>query len=301
MCELSAERLSANTEPHSGVSRHVVALLTVHNRREVTRRCLDQLHAMSTDTVRLSVVVVDDGSSDGTSEMIRRYFPTVHLVLGSGDLYWGGGMRMAEALALEFEPDYLLWVNDDTDLYADAIQRVMGVALAADSPVVVCGALHGASHSATTYSGAIARRRWHISFDLIPVDPSSECATRVDTCNGNFVLIPKVILDRVGGIDPHFTHHWGDFDFGLRVTKSGYQILLAPGFVGRADRNNPTGGFRDAGMPRARRLRDLNSPRGYPAAEKRLYLSRHGEPLWLIQLWGVWLHRVWRIIRGVEL
>ena len=79
----------------------VAILMACHNRREKTMACLDALLTsdLVTDTA-LEVFLIDDGSTDGTSNAVSSLYPAVHLIAGDGNLYWNGGMRVAFAAAM---------------------------------------------------------------------------------------------------------------------------------------------------------------------------------------------------------
>ncbi len=95
----------------------IAVLITSHNRREMTLACLDALVANRLPSaVTLAVILVDDGSMDGTPEAVRQRFPDVEVLPGTGRLYWNGGMRRAFGHALAAGFDAYLWLNDDTFL-----------------------------------------------------------------------------------------------------------------------------------------------------------------------------------------
>ena len=78
--------------------QRLAALLTCHNRRDQTLRCLASLatakEVVST-RVDVDTFLVDDGCSDGTAAAVRSRFPDVHVIAGTGCLFWCGGMRLA--------------------------------------------------------------------------------------------------------------------------------------------------------------------------------------------------------------
>ena len=50
--------------------------------------------------------------------------------------------------------------------------------------------------------------------------------------NGNIVLVPRSVVQRVGNLDPAFVQPMGDFDYGLRARHAGCAVWVAPGTVG---------------------------------------------------------------------
>ena len=89
--------------------------MTCHNRREQSVSCLERLQSQTVQA-DIEVFLVDDGSNDGTTDAIRKRFPSTHLLHGDGSLYWAGGMRMAMEAAIPGRFDFYLWLNDDTKL-----------------------------------------------------------------------------------------------------------------------------------------------------------------------------------------
>jgi glycosyltransferase involved in cell wall biosynthesis len=102
--------------------RRVVAILTAHNRRELTLACLRSYFSQKAPSTELRAVVVDDGGSDGTTEAVSKDFPAAKVIVGPGDLFWARGMATAESVASRSAPDYLIWLNDDASLYPDALR-----------------------------------------------------------------------------------------------------------------------------------------------------------------------------------
>lgn len=254
----------------------VVAILASHNRREKTVRCLDSYFRQSVDPgVTLEAVLLDDGSSDGTASAVRR-FPAVRVVQGGGDLYWAGGMAVAESVAQEASPDFILWLNDDVVLDRDAVDRlVRTVELARDA--IAVGAVRSPTTGEITYSG-LRRRDWHpLRFDLVT---PGQCVTAVETFNGNVVLVPRQVAAKVGTLDGDLGHAAADLDYGLRARERGVSNLLAPGTVGVCERDRTPEVWGDPALPVRERLNLLVSPKGIPPRARARYLRRHGGRRW---------------------
>lgn len=67
----------------------------VHNRKNITLLCLKSLSRLSTEKCEIHTIVVDDGSTDGTTDAIREQFPEVEVIAGNGDLWFTEGTNVA--------------------------------------------------------------------------------------------------------------------------------------------------------------------------------------------------------------
>ncbi|HMJ07579.1 MAG TPA: glycosyltransferase, partial [Pyrinomonadaceae bacterium] len=97
----------------------------VHNRREETLRCLKSLGRSKLDGIKAHIIVVDDGSTDGTSESVREQYPEVEIVNGDGNLWYTAGTNRGLKAALMHDPDYILAINDDSIFDENCIRRLV--------------------------------------------------------------------------------------------------------------------------------------------------------------------------------
>lgn len=263
---------------------HIVVLMTCHNRREKTLASLAALYRNSLPAgTDLAVVLVDDGSTDGTGDAVAAGYPDVQVVHGHGSLFWNGGMRLAWDTAQASFHDYVLWLNDDTLLDDDAIGRL----LAAESrlrrrlgrPAIVVGSTRAPGSAILSYGGRV-RRNWlrPLHFDHIqPGEEPAEC----DTMDGNCVLVPREISLALGNLEPRYVHAMGDTDYGLRAKAIGYSVWVMPGYSGTCVNDNPiSGSFKDASLPLGVRMRKMASPKGLPPRSWLVFTRRHGGMLW---------------------
>jgi len=70
-------------------------LLPVHNRRKLTQAFLECLSLQS--FIDYHLVVIDDGSRDGTDDMVRQLMPNATILTGNGDLWWAGSLQSASS------------------------------------------------------------------------------------------------------------------------------------------------------------------------------------------------------------
>jgi GT2 family glycosyltransferase len=255
----------------------ICALLTSFNRRAKTLECLAALEAnRQTVAAEVHAVLVDDGSADGTAAEVRTRFSWVQVIDAEGDLYWCRGMHRAFERACAQRHDHYLWLNDDTVLEPDALSRLLAcqadLARNPATPVIVVGSTRNAA-GGLTYGGERRVSRWRPTrFAKVAPQPAAQ---PVDTFDGNIVLISQAAAARVGNLDPTFEHAMGDFDYGLRASKLGIELWLAPGWHGFCDGNPVTGTFQDPDLPWRRRWRLMMARKGLPPRSWWHFNRRH--------------------------
>lgn len=104
----------------------IAVLMTCHNRKLKTLATLESLFKQKlTSEIALNAYLVDDGSTDGTAAAVQQTYPQVKIFSGDGNLFWNGGMRVAFSEAMKDDPDYYLWLNDDTRLDPEALNVLL--------------------------------------------------------------------------------------------------------------------------------------------------------------------------------
>jgi GT2 family glycosyltransferase len=247
----------------------IAVLITCYNRREKTLSCLRSLYIQQgkDSLYHLQVFLVDDGSSDNTSEFVRNEFPDIIIITGSGNLYWNKGMHLAWQRSLnEAQYDYVLWLNDDTTLYLQSITHMLRQFELSPQIGIVCGAIQSAVNGEFTYGGRDGR-----GIPIIPNDQIQLCTT----INGNCVLISKIVQDSIGIIDPVFLHGMGDYDYGLRAIKKGYWVVTTKVYVGTCEKNPSVTSWFNYQVPLLSRLKRLYSPLGCHPYYYFIYERRH--------------------------
>lgn len=261
----------------------IVALLTCFNRRSLTLACLEALAVSAARAgAQLRAILVDDASPDGTAVAVRERFAWVDVIEGPGNLFWNRGMHRAFGLALRQEATHYLWINDDTHLVPDALSRLLAqseaLLKAHGKPAIVIGATADRSTGQITYGGRVSTSRWRpFRYELVWNDHDAVACRAME---GNCVLIPRAVAERVGNLDPTFEHAMGDTDYGLRALAAGFGLFVAPGVAGHCS-INPTGGtYFDKSLPLSRRWQLIRSRKGLPVRSWLHFTRRHGGPLW---------------------
>lgn len=210
--------------------KKIEIIMPVHNRRALTLQCLKSLSRINSEGLEVHTIVVDDGSTDGTSEAIREKFPEVEIVLGNGNLWYTGGTNLGIKSALKHDPDYILAVNDDSVFDESFLQRMVNCA--EKYPRSVVGAL---------------LLLWHVPHKVFQVSPKwslweggwrywqnqtvwtvPQKPWEVEIIVGNCVLYPVEVIKEVGLMNEKKLDHYGDAEYTPRMRRKGWRLLIEP-------------------------------------------------------------------------
>lgn len=273
----------------------IAVLMTCHNRKTTTLRCLGGLFTQEClEGIALQVYLVDDGCIDGTADAVRSVHPGVHVIAGTGNLFWSGGMRVAWREALKEDYDYYLWLNDDVELFSDAIMKLLVTSRFAKKHdkkyAIICGSTYDKDTRINNYGGRVRPKWWQpLTFELLePGDEPRRCVTM----NGQIVLVPKTVVEKIGILSSVYTQGAGDYDYGLRARRRGIFCWVAPGHIGTCP-SNPPPSHTNPALPIEERLRRLKKATEHlPPKQNLTYVWRHAGIFWPIY----WARTTLRII-----
>lgn len=259
----------------------IAVVMTCHNRAELTLQCLHSLFSQAyTFNCKINVFLVDDGSTDDTGKRVIAKFPEVNVIYGSGDLFWNRGMHLSFMEAMNIEPDFFWWLNDDVVLFEHALELLFHTfeefSQQRMEPIIV-GSLRDTKSDALVYGGVRRRGLLPLSFEQInPNAQPQECDTMAGTC----VFISKSVVDNVGLVDPVYLHYFSDYDYGFRAKQAGHRIWLVPGFIGTCAKNPLKGTWKDTELPVFQRIQLLRSVKGIYPPDWFPFIKKYGGIFW---------------------
>jgi len=211
-----------------GVTIEIV--VPVYNRKILTLQCLRSLYSADQSGLSVHIVVVDDGSTDGTSEAIRQQFPTVEIISGDGNLWYTAGTNRGIQAALARKPDYILAINDDQVFHTQALQRL--ILCAQQNKKSVIGALlldwnHPEHVMATGVRWDTWYGGWRHPQSITAWDVPKD-AWEVEIIVGNCVLYPTDAIEQVGLMNEKAIPLYGDAEYTPRMRRAGWKLLIEP-------------------------------------------------------------------------
>ena len=179
-------------------------IISTKNRKEDLRRAVVSCLAQKGHH---EVIVVDDGSSDGTSELVRREFPDVRLIRSEQSLGCVAQRNRAAQLALG---DILFSIDDDAEF---------------SSPDVVSATLKEFEHPRIA-AVAIPYSEPYKSSNEFQRAPNVDCIHVTDSFVGTAHALRKVIFLGLGGYREGLVHQGEESDYCLRLLEAGYVVRL---------------------------------------------------------------------------
>lgn len=216
--------------------KSVAVLMTCFNRREKTLRCLKALQegwGKAGNGLSVSIFLTDDGCTDGTADAIREQqfqFP-VHILPGTGNLYWNGGMINSWKTAMaEGGFDGYLWLNDDTY----ALPEFWEDLFAADEYCVATygkrGIYVGSTKDAETGDFTYGGFNYVNQISLLDqfILPDGKSFQPCQAAHGNITYVSSEVVEKMGIFCEKYWHGGSDHDYTYLAHKAGFPLLVLP-------------------------------------------------------------------------
>lgn len=225
-----------------------------------TLECLNALKECSYP--HLTLIVVDNGSTDDSVARIRAAHPDILLLESRTNLGFSGGNNIGIRYALDIGADYVWLLNNDARPDSDALCALVGKADSKERIGAVASICYYADEPSKVQAWAGSRVNLWIGYGRLCTEPHKD--DWFHSLNGTSMLVSRAAIEDVGLLDEGFFLYWEDTEFCLRLRKRGWRIAAAPGSRVLHKVNASTGGNKIVldryETPSCLRLLRLHSP-----------------------------------------
>jgi len=196
-------------------------IVVSHNRAELLRKCVESLER-SKDREQIEILVVDNGSTDGSTEL-EPDFPNTRFIRMPRNF----GLTKALNVALRSATgDFILLLHEDTEVSPETVSLLTGILetqsdVGAACPLLVTPDGQPAPQISSLPAPGRANIEWR------PADPALGEQT-VDYARGAAIMVRKLSLRAMGKIDERYGTFGSDAEICYQVRRAGKRVLLAP-------------------------------------------------------------------------
>jgi GT2 family glycosyltransferase len=229
--------------PMVGNARVAVVVLS-WNGREDTLQCLSSL--ANSGYAPVEVIVVDNGSTDGSAEAVEEGFPEAIVIRMGRNAGFSGGVNAGIEAALEHHADAVLLLNNDMVVEPGFLAPLVDAALqpkigAACSQILFADTADRVWYAGATFNRTRGHHGRNIGFGGPPL-PSVTPPYPVDCACGGAMLISREAIADVGLLDEQLFAYREDLDWSLRAARHGRSVVVVPASIVRHRVSASTGG-----------------------------------------------------------
>jgi hypothetical protein len=201
------------------------------NQQQLTLDCLDSLAKV--EYPNLEVILVDNGSTDGSAEAIRSRYPSVIVIENGENLGFSEGNNVGMRYALAHGADYVLLLNNDTVVDPGFVAEMIAVAEADPSCGIVGPKMYyhdepsviWCAGNAIAWSSGCTSRLQAEQQDMHPeVEPPRE----VDFITACAMAVKRSVIDEIGLLDPRYFIYYDETDWCVRAAAKGFKVVYVP-------------------------------------------------------------------------
>lgn len=206
----------------------VVVIIVIWNGLEDTLECLRSL--LQDGYPNFEIVVVDNGSTDGSAEALREKKFPVRILSAPSNLGFTGGNNLGLAEAQRMGARYAFLLNNDTTLEKGAIGALVEAAEAREGAGICAPVMHYFDEpSKIWFAGSrLSLNRAEASHDLSIHPNRTSAPYHTPWVSGCAMLVRMLAVEQVGGFDDRFYLTWEDVDWCVRMRSEGWFVMVVP-------------------------------------------------------------------------
>lgn len=217
-----------NADPESAtIAQTSVAAILVNWRQP--HRTIEAVRALALQTVRVTVVVVDNGSGDDSVELLRAALPNVSIVVQDNNGGFGAGCNTGIKYAASMSADYVWLINNDAIPNQRCLEHLLAKAVNDPNVGVVGARIREPSGTIEDHAGCVMNPlTLHCQYTMSEVDIA---ANRYAWITGASMLLSMRALQKIGTFDESYFMYWEDADICHRLRQAGFTMAIAQNAV----------------------------------------------------------------------
>ena len=181
---------------------------------------------------RTRIVVVDNGSSDGSELLLRSGFPEITILQTGSNLGYAGGNNVGIRHALDSGADYVVLLNNDTVVDPEFITALVKIATADYRLGMFCSKiLFHDSPNVIWFAGAtlhpILGWNHHLGHGQVD-DGQYDQVVETDRPTGCAMMVSRQLCETIGLLREEMFCYAEDVDWGLRARSANYKVIYVP-------------------------------------------------------------------------
>ncbi len=212
-----------------------IGIVLVHlNSYPDTSLCLTSLRSMTYPNAE--VIVVDNGSIDGTGEKLKTEFPEVTHIRSDENFGFSGGNNIGIEHGMKNGCEHILLLNNDTIVTSSFLEPLVERLLSEKNVAAVSGKIYyypasiRGKKNIIWYAGVF--QKWHTGYHHIGVQEEDkgqfETAMKVIYASGCLMLMNGEVIKLIGGLAEEYFIYWEESDWCLRAKDQGYECWYEP-------------------------------------------------------------------------
>lgn len=213
----------------------IFVVIPIFNRLEYTKKCLSSIFSQTYRN--FSVIVVDDGSSDGTSKYLKDNYPKVKIIKGDGNWWWTKSMFMGIKYALKSAKvtDYILEMNNDLFFDKNYFQNLINTSKKHKKTLIGSLCVRAQKPSEVVEAGIRIDWPTGLVYGVSPTISNKlsyyknmEVIDNLDALPGKGTLVPvEVFKNKVNFKYKLLPHYIADYEFAINAKQNGFNLIVS--------------------------------------------------------------------------